>query len=149
MPRARYTLPAWAIVGVSLILGAAGCGGGSTVSNGTPQAAAQDFLKGFNALNGGAICGVLDETMRRTLVSYTINAHIVTAGASCAKALSGFAKVNGGVAAGHAKLPTLHTTITGDTAVVNYVGAVTHTAHSFALVKGSHGWLIDKVDGKN
>lgn len=130
-------------------MGVAGCGGSSATAYSTPQAAAREFLKGFDALNGGAICGVLDDTMRRTLISYTIGAHIVTAGASCAKALSGFARVNGGVAARHTKLPTLHATITGDTAVVNYVGAVTHTAHSFALVKGPNGWLIDKVDGRS
>jgi hypothetical protein len=149
MSRARNILPAWVIVGVSLIFGVAGCGGGSAATYSTPQAAARDFLRGFDALNGGTICGVLDETMRRALISYTIGAHIVTAGTSCAKALSGFARVNGGVVARHAKLPTLHTKVTGDTAVINYVGAVTHTAHSFALVKGPNGWLIDKVDGKS
>ena len=148
--------PASLIVGAILI---AGCGGSSAAAGGgessavvrtvyrTPQSAVRGYIKGLEGLKGNVLCGVVDSSLRQSMVSYTVNSGIAEPGTSCAEALRGFAKADTKSSKPGFKLPRLHVAIRGRRAVVGYIGPRTHKRHTFVLVKSGPGWLIDRIDG--
>ncbi len=113
----------------------------------TPQRAVQIYIEGIQAVNGGVLCNVLDESLQRALIQKFVSANPTEAGASCEQALTGIAATV--TTPGERRLrPRLQVTMTGDRAVVRYIERVSHKPRTFALVKHGSGWLIDKINGK-
>jgi hypothetical protein len=161
------------VVAVTVIAVTTGCGGSSSASSDgatqnaaqstpqstapskpqrvaitTPQRAVQNYIEGIQAVSGGALCNVLDESLQRVLIQKFVSANPTEAGVSCEKALTGIAAAVTTPGERRLKLPPLHVTRTGDGAVVRYIGRVSHEPRSFTLVKRGSGWLIDKINGK-
>jgi hypothetical protein len=113
----------------------------------TPQEAVRGYVTGVEGLKGSLLCGSVDSSLRRAMINYTIKTGIAEAGASCATALSGLAKVDSKEGKHHFKLPRLHVAISGSKALVRYIGPRTHKQDTFALIKSGSGWLINKIDG--
>jgi hypothetical protein len=168
--RVNRCAPTRLVVGVALVA-VAGCGGSSDVSPNapqeaavstpqstqstaphrpltTPQGAARSYLEGVQAINGAAICNVLDTGLQRTIIQEVVRVRPLEAGASCAQAVSVVAATATSPNERRAKLPRLHVSRTGDRAVVSYVGARTHKRRFLVLVKHGSGWLIDQINGK-
>jgi hypothetical protein len=141
----------------------AGCGGVSSVTTtqsvvtgtpvravlSSPQSAVRSYIEAIEGLDGNTMCSILDEELRRFLVAYTVRNLAVPAGVPCAETMSRFASAitTPGERSRHYKLPTFHVTITGNRAVVRYIGSASHEPHTIVLVKRSNGWLLDKVNG--
>jgi hypothetical protein len=111
----------------------------------TPQGAVQSYLRGIQTVNGNAICNSLDENVRQAIIQKIVRARPTEAGAPCAQALAGLAAAITTPSEAHAKLPALHATVNGATAVVRYTGK-SHEPHTFTLVKSGPGWLIDRIN---
>jgi hypothetical protein len=151
------------VVGATLIAG--GCGSGvapSTIAaartaptepvkvvRGTPQSTAQTYIEGLTRLNGNAICSVLDSSLRRAMVNYTVSNHVAIPGVPCATVMHRFAAASTAPneRGGKLPLPTLHVQIKDGEAEVRYIGTASHKEHTFTLVKSPGGWLIDKING--
>lgn len=161
----RYSTPVQIVLGVVLVAVIAGCGGSSSASSGgapqnaaqttpqrvaltTPQGAVLSYIKGVQAVNGNAMCNALDESLQKATMRTIVRARPAEAGTPCAQALAGLVAATATPGEAHAKLPRLHVTISGGTAVVTYVGTMSHERHTLALVKRGSGWLIDKINGK-
>ncbi len=148
----------------------AGCGGGSSASPSnaastspsattatpqskppprvplrTPQGAVRSYQRGIQTVNGTAICNSLDENVRQAIIQKIVRARPTEAGAPCAQALAGLAAAITTPSEAHAKLPVLHVTVNGATAVVRYTGK-SHEPHTFTLVKRGPGWLINTIN---
>ncbi len=115
----------------------------------TPQSTAQAYIEGVTKLNGNAICGVLDSRLRQAIINFTVSNHVAIPGAPCATALRRFATASTAPKErdGKLPLPKFHVQIKGSEAEVRYIGPVSHKEHTFTLVKGANGWLIDKING--
>jgi hypothetical protein len=160
----------WALPTVGAVLAAAvaGCGGGSSAASGgppqgttavspvkapkialnTPEAAARTYILGVQAVAGGAVCGAMDERLRRKIVGEIVKARPSEAHSTCAQALTGLIGATTTPSERNVALPVFHVTTTGNKAVVKYVGTVSHKPHTFVLIKNPSGWLVDKVNGK-
>lgn len=176
-PLAGLRAVAIGVAAVTAVAVATGCGGSSSASSGgatqsaaqstpqsttqstapskpqrvviaTPQRAVQVYIEGIQAVNGGVLCNVLDDSLQRDLIQKYVSADPTEAGASCEQALTGIAAAVTTPGEHRLKLPPLHVTRTGDRAVVQYTGRVSHETRSFTLVKQGSGWLIDKINGK-
>jgi hypothetical protein len=161
-PLAQFT------VGVVLAAAVAGCGGGSSAASGgppqsttaatpvkapkivlnTPEATVRTYILGVQAVAGGAVCGAMDEHLRRKVVGEIVKARPSEAHSTCAQALTGLIGATTTPSERNVALPTLHVTTTGKKAVVKYIGTVSHKPHSFVLIKHPSGWLVDKVNEK-
>lgn len=118
------------------------------VALGSPQRAVRSYIEGIKAVNGGAICNALDDTLQQSIVRSLVRSRAVPAGASCMQALGALARAATSPSERHSKLPRLHVTRTGDRAVVRYVGTLSHKRRAFVLVRHGSGWLIDTINGR-
>ncbi len=170
----RYAPLSGLAVGAVLAAAVAGCGGSSSASPAstshnaaqstttattattpstppkvalsTPQSAVRSYIEGVSAVNGGAICNAIDESLERKIIKEIVNARPSEARSSCAQALTGLVGATTSPSERTKKLPTFHVTTTGNRAVVKYRGLRSHNPHTFTLVKHGSGWLIDTVN---
>ncbi len=149
-------MPALFAAGAVLL---AGCGGVASeattqssavrVVRSTPQGTVQGYIEATLRLNGAAVCSVLDSSLKRAMVKFTVNGHLAAPGGSCAATLSKLATTlsSSRERTRRLSLPKFHAQIKGTTATVRYIGAFSHKHHTIALVKSGSGWSIDKIDG--
>jgi hypothetical protein len=149
-------------IGLVLAAAAAGCGASSTPSSTTatapavppkivlttPEATARTYIEGVQAVAGGAVCGAMDERLKRKVVGEIVKARPSEAHSTCAQALTGLIGATTTPSERNVALPTFHVTTTGNKALVKYVGTVSHKPHTFVIVKHPSGWLVDKVNEK-
>jgi hypothetical protein len=115
----------------------------------SPQRTVGSYIEAITNSDGNEMCGVVDGSLRQALIAFAVRNRFATANAQCPEALTKLASAitAPGERHNHEKLPTFHVKITGDRAVVRYVGSASHQPRTIVLVKQTFGWLIDKING--
>jgi hypothetical protein len=113
----------------------------------TPQLAVRGYLEGIHTANGAALCSVLDASLQRSLIQKLVSSNPVEAGDSCAQAMTNLAASVTTPGEPRPRLPPLQVTVTGNAAVVTYVGRGSRRPRTYRLVRHGSGWLIDRING--